>query len=234
MADTHFIYIADVYCPWCYGFAPIRKRIADEHPDWPVQVIGGNLISQPMTLAQDYAGNPGLVEFWREVEQTTGRSLAGAIEAAETGREVRMYSPGADEILVVLRSFAPGHELEQTIGLEDMFYGQGLDLFTEESLDAIAARWKIPAGKFESALDQPAAQRATEENLARAAQLMGEIGAYPSVLLARNGKIDVVSRGYVHYETVAARLEAAISDLQIPLSEHKGCSRQGGCTAGRH
>lgn len=234
MADTHFIYIADVYCPWCYGFAPIMKRIADEHPDWPVQVIGGNLISRPLLLAEDYAANPDLIDFWHEVEKTTGRSLAGAIEAVLRGREVRMYSPGADELLVALRSFAPGHQLEQLIELEDLFYGQGRDLFVESSLDEMAKRWNIPAGSFANALNQPEAERATAQNLAQAAELMGEIGAYPSVLLARDGKLDVVSRGYVHYETVAARLESAIADLAIPATEHKGCSRQSGCTVGRH
>lgn len=234
MADTQFIYIADVFCPWCYAFGPIMKRIATEHPDWPVKVIGGNLISRPITLAEDYAGNPGLVDFWQEVEQTTGRSLNGAIQAAISGKEVRLYSPGADEILVVLRDFAPGHELEQLLELEDIFYGQGEDMFTDASLGQIAKRWNIPVNKFESALDQPAALKATERNLAEAASLMGEITSYPSVLLAHNGRIDAVSRGYVHYETVAARLESAIKDLEIPASEHKGCSRQGGCTTGRH
>lgn len=234
MADTHFIYVADVFCPWCYAFGPIMKRVSDEHPDWPVQVVGGNLISQPMTLAQDYASNPGLVQFWHEVEQTTGRDLSGAIQAAEQGRQVRMYSPGADEILVTLRAFAPGHELDQLLELEDLFYGQGRDMFADDALAEIAAHWKIPASKFESALDQPAALKATEQNLAEAAQLMGEIGSYPSVLLAHGGRIDAVSRGYVHYETVAARLEGAIKDLEIPASEHKGCSRQGGCTTGKH
>lgn len=230
---TNFIYIADVFCPWCYGFAPVMKRLAAEHPDWGVQVVGGNLISRPMTLAEDYAANPGLVDFWREVERVTGRDLSGAIQAALSGRSVRLYSPGADEILVVLRNLAPGHELEQLIELEDMFYGKGEDMFTEEALEAIAKRWNVPASKFESALDQPAALKATEANLAEAAELMGEITSYPSVLLERNGKIDAVSRGFVHYETVASRLESAMRDLGIKPLEHIGASRMGSCTAGK-
>lgn len=234
MADIRFIYIADVFCPWCYAFGPIMKRIATEHPDIPVHVIGGNLISRPITLAEDYAENPGLVDFWREVEHTTGRSLQGAIYAALHGKEVRMFSPGADEILSVLRCLSPGHELDQLLELEDMFYGNGSDMFAETSLMEIARRWNITVSKFESALDHGAACEATERNLRDAARLMGEITSYPSVLLERNGKIDAVTRGYVHYETVDSRLKNAMIDLGFDIAEHKGCSLQGGCTAGRH
>ena len=114
-----------------------------------------------------------------------------------------------------------------------MFYGQGRDMFTDEALSEIAARWHIDPKRFESALDQPAAMAATEQNLAMAAELMGEIGSYPSVLLARGGRYDAVSRGYVRYETVAARLADAMRDLGIPLEESHFCSLHNGCSLRR-
>lgn len=233
MSQAHIVYIADVFCPWCYGFAPIMKKLATENPDLPVHVLGGNLISTPMTLREDVAAQPGLTDFWRQVEQTTHRPLTGAIQAAETGADVRLYSPGADEILAALKKLSPGHELDQLIELEDLFYGQGRDLFTEESVDMIAKRWNLPIGSFEKALDQQATYEATERNLREAEELMGEIDSYPSVLLIRDNQIDAVSRGYVHYETVAARLKAARADLGLEKhdsgmkSQHLGCTLYG-------
>lgn len=235
MATAHFVYIADVYCPWCYGFAPVMQKIAKEFPQFPVNVIGGNLVSRPITLQEDAAASPGLTEFWHEVENTTGRSLAGAINAVETGKEVRMFSPAADEILVALKKMAPGHELEQLVELEDMFYGQGLDLFTPASLESIASRWNIKEPTFENVLNQEATAQATEQALVEASQLMGEITSYPSVLLVRGNKVDAVSRGFVHYETVYSRLQNALADLGISVPEHGVyCSRHGGCTLNRH
>lgn len=234
MSEARFIYVADVFCPWCYGFGPVMKRISAENPQIPVEVVGGNLISRPMTLAEDVAANPGLVDFWREVESACGLSLSGAINAALARKPIRMYSPAADEILVELRSFAPGQALEQLLYLEDIFYGQGEDMFSEPALAQIASHWQIPVSRFERALDSEAAFAATKRNLAEAAQLMGEIGSYPSVLLAKGSKIYAVSRGFVHYETVAARLASAMRDLDIEPAEHKGCSLAEGCTAGRH
>lgn len=233
MEKARLIYVADVFCPWCFAFAPIMKRLAAEHPQFPVEVVGGNLISRPMTLAEDAAGNPGLVEFWHEVEHASGRSLEGAIRAVETGRDVRLYSPGADEILVELRTLAPGHELEQLFMLEDMFYGQGRDIFTEESLAEISSHWNIGTAKFESALDQPAALAATQKNLAEASALMGEITSYPSVILARGNRIAPVTRGFVHYETVISRLKDAMRELGVHIYEGRACSSQNGCTLGR-
>ena len=234
MEQTSFIYIADVFCPWCYAFAPVMKKLAGENPDIPVRVLGGNLISRPMTLAEDAAQSPGLVQFWHEVEHASGRSLAGAIKAVEIGRDVRLYSPGADELLAVLKKMAPGHELEQLFALEEMFYGQGRDIFTDEALAEIATQWGLEPGQFATALDQPAALAATERNLEMAAELMGEITAYPSVLLVRGDRYDAVSRGFVHYETVAARLADAMRDLGVPLEESVFCSRHNGCSLHRH
>lgn len=234
MNGARFIYVADVYCPWCFGFAPIMRRLAAEHPEFPVHVVGGNLISRPMTLADDVERQPGIVDFWHEVEKTTGRSLAGAIRAVENREPMRLSSPGADEILAVLRHFVPGHELEQLIMLEDMAYTDGRDLFTPEARTMMAEHWHIPLAAFERALDDPAALRATEKNLETAAALMGEITSYPSVLLARDDKVDAVSRGYVHYETAASRLDWAMKDMGLEPHETTMCSWRNGCTVGRH
>lgn len=233
MNEAHFVYIADVYCPWCFAFGPIMQRIAKENPQFPVHVLGGNLISQPITLAEDAASSPGLTDFWREVEQTSGRSLQGAINAVETGKDVRLYSPAADEILTCLRQFAPGHELEQLLELENMFYGLGLDLFSDENLVAIARKWNIDPAKFERVLDQQATLDATEQSLARASSLMGEITSYPSVLLVRGNKVDAVSRGYVHYETVQSRLSDAMADMGLAPNESNFHSRYNARTLNR-
>ncbi len=233
MEGTHFIYLADVFCPWCYGFGPIMQQLAAEHPEIPVKVVGGNLISQPMTLAEDMAANPDLVDFWRDVEKTVGRPLTGAIGAAQAGREVRMYSPGADEILVTLKRLAPGQELGQLLWLEDLFYLKGVDMFAPQALKETAEHWGIPAARLENALDTEAALAATRRNLAEAERLLGEVGSYPSVFLAKKNDIHAVSRGFVRYETVSSRLAAVMRDMEVEPAEHEGCSFAEDCSAGK-
>ena len=112
--------------------------------------------------------------------------------------------------------------------------GDGQDLFAEETLATLAARWGLDAHSFRNALKSPATAEAAEKAQAEAAALMGDIGAYPSVFLVRGNKRDVVSRGYVHYETVASRLEDAMRDLGVDMEPAEACSWHGGCTLGRH
>lgn len=230
--SRRFIYMADVFCPWCYGFGPVMKRISLENPDIPVSVVGGDLISRPMTLADDLAANPGLIDFWRSVEKTVGRPLTGAINAALTGKDVHMYSPGADEILVTLRTLVPGQELDQLLYLEDLFYLKGEDMFSQESLDQTAAHWKIPAAKFEGALDSKAAEEATRKNLAEASELLGEAGSYPSLFLVKEDDVYAVCQGFVRYETASARLASVMNNRDSEPVAHIGCSFAGDCTSG--
>lgn len=230
MQSTGMVYIADVFCPWCFSFAPIMKRISEENPTLPVKVYGGNLVSRPITLQEDARNSPGLIDFWHQVEQASGRSLEGAINAVETGKDVLLYSPGADEILAVLNEAAPGHELEQLFMLEDLFYDEGQNLFAEDTLDRIARKWNLNPQKFERALNQPAALQTTELNLEKASEILGEITSYPSLFLVHNGRTQAVSRGFVPYETVEGRLRSALHTLGLENSDSYNCSRYGACT----
>lgn len=225
MSNAKIIYIADVYCPWCYGFGPLMHRLSQEHPEFPVTVYGGNLMSQPVDLANLAVMEPGEEKFWTEVEKTTGRSLQGAIDALENRKHMRLYSPGADAILIALKELAPGNELEQVLMLEDIFYGQGMDLFGDEALEQMARRWNVSAQAIADKTNAPEMQRKVEENLATAAALMGEIGAYPSIFLVRGNRRDAVSRGFVRYATVDQRMQDAMQDLAL-----EDINPQGSCT----
>lgn len=232
MSEAHFIYIADVYCPWCYGFGPVIRRISKEHPEFPIKVIGGDLMSTPTDLQAYAARDPGLRDFWLKVQKTTGRNLGGAIDALERGLKIRMDSPRADEILTVLKRKAPGHELDQMLELEDMFYDQGKDLFTDESLAQIGERWDLSPEDLKAAMAEPENREETRLSLALAAKLMGEITAYPSLLLVRGKQVDVASRGYVRYETADQRVLDVMRDLGVESEAGEYCSWSGNCAFG--
>ena len=46
------LYVTDVFCPWCYGFIPVMRRLVREHPSLPIRVLGGNLMDQPQRLSE--------------------------------------------------------------------------------------------------------------------------------------------------------------------------------------
>ena len=41
-----FIYITDVFCPWCFGFAPVMKKLVEEYR-FPVRTLCGELVDNP-------------------------------------------------------------------------------------------------------------------------------------------------------------------------------------------
>ena len=91
--STLFVYIADVYCPWCHAFAPIMKRIVAENPEIPVLVLGGNLISQPTTLADDVAASNDLVGFWEDVKSHVNIFTRRFMPSARTYHQQHQHPP---------------------------------------------------------------------------------------------------------------------------------------------
>lgn len=145
----NLLYITDVFCPWCYGFAPVMARLAAEHPELPVRVLGGNLVDEPCSLTTMLEEHPSLHAFFTRLQETTGQPterFRNLLEqaAAGTGPDLRMHSPAMNLPLAALRRLAPGHELEQMEAFQLAFYGQGRDVMDPAECAAIAARW-LPA-----------------------------------------------------------------------------------------
>ena len=72
----HLLYITDVFCPWCYGFIPVMRRLSRDHPSLPVRVLGGNLVESPQRISEMLEEHPALPAFFERLEQTTGQTTA--------------------------------------------------------------------------------------------------------------------------------------------------------------
>lgn len=225
MSSAKLIYFADVYCPWCYAFAPSIMRLHSEYRDIPVHVVGGSLIAQSASLREMQMREPGLGQFWRNVHDETGRPFTGILEDLANQTAVRMDSFGADALYMALAELAPGRELEQFTGMEDMFFAKGLDIFTEESMSELAAKYNISASELASLAADPAMRQRAMQEIHAVEEMLGESAAFPTVFLMRGRKGEFVSQGYVHYETVASRMADAMQDLDLePLTPHEKMS----------
>ena len=160
----NLLYLTDVFCPWCYGFAPVMRRLAAEHPELPVRVLGGNLMDEPQTLTGMLEEYPTIREFFARLQETTGQSTEHFRQALEqavagTGPDLLMHSPAMNLPLAALRHLAPGHELEQMEAFQMAFYAQGRDVMAAGEQAAIAAAW-LPAGTPADALTKSTFGRA--------------------------------------------------------------------------
>ena len=93
----NLLYLSDVFCPWCYGFGSVMRRILAECPDLPVRVLGGDLMDEPLTLSEMKEEHPSIREFFASLEATTGQpvdTFLGILDGAGSGGpDWRMCSP---------------------------------------------------------------------------------------------------------------------------------------------
>ena len=252
---AHFLYISDVFCPWCYGFAPVMRRLTAEHPDLPVRVLSGDLVEEPTTVEAMIREHPTMRAFFDRLSRTTGQSVGGNfLRRLDPGQgDLRMFSPDMAAPLAALKKAAPGRELEQMEAFQTAFYGEGRDvlsparklapheiaLFVEgEHVAPLAeqrdlVRRELAGGEgFERLLNDPDVLASAEREREEAVAIMGDFVVYPTLFLETDdGGRHLLARGYTHYDTAAARLAAALGGgaTEPAAASADACGLDGAC-----
>lgn len=226
----NFLYLSDLFCPWCYGFGPVLRRILAERPELPVRVLGGDLVDAPRTLSE-MKGNPAIRDFFIRLGATTGQPTDAFLRALDRagGTDWRMYSPEANVLLVALKTLAPGHDVEQMEAFQHLLYGEGRDPLDPAARQAVISRWGVDAAAFAAACADPDVRARAERETAEALAIMDEFYLYPTLYLERNGTRELLARGYAPYETVRAKLDAALAGESRTVAEGAACGLDGGC-----
>lgn len=225
----HFLYLSDVFCPWCYGFGPVMRRLAAEHPDLPVRVLGGDLVDQPTTLMEMKADFPNIRDFFIRLEKTSGQPVDGVLAALDAQRPLRMFSPDMAVLLTALKLLAPGHALAQMEALQQALYAHGKDVLSAAVREEAALRWNVEPVRLQRALDDPDIRREAAKEARQAAARMGEFKLYPTLYLQENGERSLLTRGYAAYAAVSARLETALAGKNGEYAAGASCASDGNC-----
>lgn len=229
----HFLYLSDVFCPWCYGFGPVLRRILADHPDVPGRVLGGDLVDDPRMLSDMKKGHPAIRDFFTRLGTSTGQPVDAFVRALDCagagGPDWRMYSPEANVPLVALKTLAPGHEVEQMEAFQHLVYGEGRNPLDPAARHAILARWGVDADAFAAVCARPDVLARAERETAEALEIMGEFYIYPTLYLERDGARELLARGYAPYETVRATVDAALAGTNQTVAEGAACGLDGKC-----
>lgn len=205
-----FIYITDVFCPWCFGFAPVMKKLAEEYR-FPVRTLCGELVDEPTPTSK--MGTPTLLAFFERLSSTTGREIgAGFFEMLKPEHSVTMDSRRSAELMAALKKTAPGHALEQMEVFQEVFYLEGRDVLDASVQADTASRWGLDAAGLAEALVSEAVQDKAEKELEEAEEILGDFVVYPSLFVKTDdGAVHAVARGYAPYAEVKAKIEAALT-----------------------
>lgn len=224
-----FLYITDVFCPWCYGFAPVMRKLVSAY-GLPVRVLCGNLVDEPSQTSS--MGTPSLAAFFQRLADTTGRAAGpGFFSLLCPERSVLMDSSRSAQLLAALKKLAPGHALEQIEAFQNAFYKEGRDVLALGVQAELARRWGVDAAALEQALSSPAVQEKAAKERAEAEEILGDFVVYPSLFVREGASFQAVARGYAPYEQVAALVDKALAKAEsiAPVSG-QACGLDGsGC-----
>ena len=204
--NERFLYVSDIFCPWCYGFAPVLHRLLERF-GFPADVLCGNLVEEP-TLASSM-NSPRTLAFFERLQQTTGRRIGSGFFELLKSNAV-MDSALSCRLLCALRRLAPGRSLEQLEAFQNAFYGGGMDVLSAEVQYRIAGAWGVDAADLEAAMKSKVVIRDAQREMADAEEALGDFVVYPTLFVrSGNGELHAAARGYASFEKV----EAAVAQI---------------------
>ena len=204
----HLIYVMDPMCSWCYGFAPVIKRIiAEQEATMQFKLVMGGL--RPGTEKPlDEQMKESIRHHWEDVEKISGQP----IDYSFFSREGFIYDTEPScRAVVTMRYIKPEAEFEMAQAVQSAFYAQNQDVTQPSVLAAIASQFSVEEYEFLEKLLSEEMQEKTQQDFTIARHL--QANAFPSLYLLNGTSIHLLSRGYRTYDGMAAHLQRALEKL---------------------
>jgi putative protein-disulfide isomerase len=204
------IYVADPMCSWCYGFGAELKALLDGLPGLPVEIVVGGLRAYN-TVPMDDALKATLQSHWKQVGERTGLTLS---PAALDGKDFIYNTEPACRAVVAARMLAPAACLKVFEAIQAAFYAEGKDVTRTEILCDIAAAaiastgTPMDAETFLATFKSEAAVMATYHDIEQAKRW--QVAGFPTLVLERDGALDLVTSGYVTMPELVERMQALV------------------------
>lgn len=234
---SHFLYISDVFCPWCYGFS---KNIAQIKEDFalPFEVYGGALVEPAVSLKNNLKRNPNLSIFIEKMYSMTGIKISESYEKlmrSDASHSIFMDSRKASHLFYSLKHFKPDYGLEIMLFLQNIFYEQGKDVFLDDTILEFAKQYQINSDDIFSYYHTKESADLAYEETEKGFDILGEVILYPTLYYVENGNNHFISRGYVQYEDCKNKINEVMEKIKTgnttisPQLMGKSCTIDGKC-----
>lgn len=204
------IYIADPMCSWCYGFGPELAALLEGLPGLPVDIVVGGLRPYNKNV-MDAELRTKLQEHWKSVAERTGLPFSFDF----LSRENFVYdTEPACRAVVAARMLAPAACLYVFHEIQRLFYTEGMDVTQDKVLASIACKalaeqgYEVDEETFLTTWSSAEAVKATSDDFLLAHKW--EITGFPTLVLERDGQLDMVTAGYVAMPTLIELLQALV------------------------
>jgi putative protein-disulfide isomerase len=178
----------------------------------PVEVLSGGMVRGDRIGAIGTVA-PYISWAYKEVEHRTGvrfgeKFLHGVLAQ---GTSVFTSLPAAFA-MTALKLHQPHHALAFAHRLQHAVYYDGIEPSVYECYAPYAEEFGFAREHFIYLMHQPDTQRRANEEFALCTQL--GITGFPTVLVQCGQELTLIARGFVEYETLRNRIDAALSTAQ--------------------
>lgn len=194
-------------CSWCWGFSPVIDAIKREYGDRVKLslVLGGLRPGTTDPLKPE--SREEILHHWHEVHRRTGQPFA--FDGALPEGFVYDTEPPSRAVITVA-GINPDATLPYLRRVQAAFYAEGRDVTNSVTLTALAAELNIEPELFQTAFASPEAIARTSRHFEHARQ--AGITGFPTTVMQRGEKLELLSSGYRPFEDLRSQLEAWLSN----------------------
>ena len=205
--ETEFVYVGDVMCSWCWGFAPTLEKLG-ENFQIPIRVVNGGLRPGPNAEPLDDRMAEFLGHHWDQVSEASGQPFDRGFLSRRDGWTYDTELPVI--AVATMRDQDAASTLPFFTRLQRAFYAEGVDVTDPGEYDSLLDGFAVDRGTFQAEMAGTdmkwAAWNDFEESRA-----MGITG-FPALMLRVAGVPAVVTRGYAAYEQLETPLVDYLRD----------------------
>ena len=196
MSIERIIYAYDPLCGWCYGFIPVMRAVAEAHPQVPIDVRMGGLVTgervAPYSAARGY-----IVQAAARMGQVTGRPLSDAFfEKILTRDDIISNSAQPCSVVMQVREGSDDPLGRKTLAyahaLQEAHFENAMDINDVATHHAVAERVGVAMDLVMPSREDAQGQMEQEFAAARALGL----NSYPTVLKMADKRLSVVPLDY--------------------------------------
>lgn len=207
---SSLIYIADPMCAWCYGFGPELYALLGGLPGIKLDIVVGGLRPYSCDVIDEETRND-LAPQWGKVREMSGLPLS---EAPLQRDDFTFNTEPACRAIAAARALAPESSLAMLHALQHVFFSDGLDITRNEVLAEVGAAvlkefgHNVDAATFLKKLTEVETVDATAIDFKQTRNW--GISGFPTLVLERDGRLDLVTSGFMRTQELVERMQAII------------------------
>lgn len=199
--ETKLIYVGDPMCSWCYGIAEeLEKTITHFEGKLETELVLGGLRPYNTETMSDLKSF--LTHHWEEVHAKSGQKFNYSI--LDDTKMTYDTEPPSRAVLAV-RKMDASKEIAFFKMVQKAFYVDNINVHLDESYFPLVEKLGLDAEKFAALFNASELKEEIKLDFKRAGDL--GVNSFPTIVLQKDNKLNIIARGFATCETMIANIE---------------------------